>query len=132
MRTVDAASACTEAGGWRSVAPALAMLLASVLLVIGLSVRLPQAGSQTALVFSPGISSDQAIGSLASVDARIVRSGGLDNIVIAYFERPVSWVELRRLGVVLPLDPIVAGGCAARSPATPSRPMPTASQREWT
>ena len=75
MSAVDSASAHTTAEGWRSVAPALAMLLASMALLIGLSIRLPEAGGQAALVFSPGVPPDQAIGSLASVDARVVRSG---------------------------------------------------------
>lgn len=101
------------------------MLAASVILLLGLAVRPPQAGAQAALIFSPGISRDQAMGSLARIDARIVRSGGLDNVVIAYFERPVSWSELRQLGVMLSLDPIVAGGCAPEIAATAYRRPPT-------
>jgi hypothetical protein len=97
---------------WRPFLPAVAMLAASVVLIAGLSIRTPAAGEQVALVFAPGVSPEAAIGGLAGVDARIVRPGGLDNVVVAYFERAVSWAELRRLGVLLPLDPILAGGCA--------------------
>jgi len=89
------------------------MLAASVVLVAGLSIRTPAAGAQAALVFAPGVSPAAAIGGLAAIDARIVRQGGLGNVVIAQFERDVSWAELRRLGVLLSLDPILAGGCAA-------------------
>ncbi len=132
MSAVDSASAHTEAGGWGAIGPALAMLLASVVLLIGLSIRLPEAGGQAALVFSPGVPAEQAIGSLASIDARIVRPGGVDNVLIAYFERPVSWAELRRLGVVLSLDPLVAGGCVELSPPSPSLPQSAPAEREWT
>lgn len=101
-----------EAPGAAPFVPALAMLLASVVLLVGLSVRAPVAGAQIALVFLPGISAEQAIGSLARVDARLVRPGGFDNVVVAYFERAVGWSELRDLGVLVSLDPILAGGCA--------------------
>lgn len=105
-------SAAAEAPGAAPFVPALAMLLASVMLLVGLSVRTPEAGAQTALVFLPGTSAEQAIGSLARVDARLVRPGGFDNVVVAYFDRAVGWSELRDLGVLLSLDPILAGGCA--------------------
>ena len=106
--------------GWRPFFPAFAMLAASVVLIVGLAVRTPAAGEQVALVFAPGMSPAAAIGGLAGVEARIVRPGGLDNVVVAYFERAVSWAELRRLGVLLPLDPILAGGCATPAARTPS------------
>ena len=114
---------CTgfETTGWRPLAPALAMLAASLLLLPGLAIRLPEAGAQVALVFSPGIPREQAIQGLAGMDARIVRAGGFDNVLIAQFERPVAWAELSALGVILPLDPIVAGGCAPRSAASVNR-----------
>ncbi len=98
------------------------MLAASALLLPGLAIRLPEAGSQVALVFSPAVSREQAIRSLADMDARIVRAGGFGNVLIARFDRPVAWAELRSLGVILPLDPIVAGGCAPRTAAIAIRP----------
>lgn len=127
MNAVRPVPCPAEANAWHGVAPALGMLLASVALLVGLSLRLPDAGSQVALVFSPRISPDQALGGLAGIDARIVRFGGFDNVVVAYFERPVSWAEMRRLGVLLSLDPIVAGGCAS-----PSQQPPVPAEREWT
>jgi hypothetical protein len=104
-----------EARPWLAFGPALALLVGSAALILGLSVRLPEAGSQAALVFSPGTSRDQALQTLRDFDARLVRSGGFDNILVAYFERPVGWAELRERGVLLPLDPLMAGGCASVS-----------------
>jgi hypothetical protein len=111
LTAVDLASRWRETAGRHPLAPALAMLVASVAMLLGLAVRLPSADAQVALVFPPGISRAQAMAGLAGLDARIVRAGGFGNIVIAHFDRPASWGELRRLGVLLSLDPIVAGGC---------------------
>lgn len=111
MSAVDLAAPVRETTVRHPFAPALAMLAASVALLVGLSIRLPAAGAQVALIFNPGTTADRIMVELASVDARIVRAGGLDNIVIAHFEHAVSWSELRRRGVLLPLDPIMAGGC---------------------
>lgn len=98
--------------GWRSLLPALSLLAASVVLVFVLSFRFPAAGDQVALVFPFGISADDAFLALADIDARPVRRGGMDNILIAQFDHVVSWSELRRAGVLMSLDPILAGGCA--------------------
>lgn len=111
MRRATAADLFPEATGIRPLPPALAMLAASIVLLLGLSVRTPGAGSQVALLFRPDVTADQAIGSLAGMDARLVRAGGLGNVVVAYFERAVGWPELRAVGVLLPLDPALAGVC---------------------
>lgn len=113
MSAVELAAPVRETTVRHPFAPALAMLAASVALLVGLTIRLPAAGAQVALIFTPGVTTDRIMVELASVDARIVRAAALDNIAIAHFEHDVSWAELRRLGVLLSLDPVVAGGCAS-------------------
>lgn len=97
--------------------PAIAMVTASAALAVALSVRLPMAGTQAALVFAPGTSTIEMLQALARLDARMVRPGGMAGIVVAQFEADASWSALRRAGVWLPLDPVLAGGCAPSSGA---------------
>ncbi|SMF06805.1 hypothetical protein SAMN06265365_102313 [Tistlia consotensis] len=101
------------AGGLRALLPALVLLLVSLLVMPALAVRLPSAGQEVALVFPPGTSSDAAIGAVASADGLLVRPGGFDNLMIARFPHALGWLALWRLGVVVALDPAVAGACAA-------------------
>jgi len=108
---------------WRGLLPAAALLAACLIAVVIMHLRLPKAGEQLAVVFPPGTSLAQAAGILGAADARLVRSGGLDNIVVAEFTRDMSLAELVRGGMWLALDPQVAGGCLAPIVSAGHSPM---------
>lgn len=98
---------------WRGLVPALGLLAASLVLVVAMSLHLPKAGEQVAVVFPPGTSLLESAAVLAAVDARLVRAGGFDSIIVAEFSRDMSLADLRRRGIWFSLDPRAVGGCLA-------------------
>ncbi len=98
-------------GTWRSIAPAFALALGTGLFLSALSLRAPAAQEPVALFFDPTIGSDAALHRVAALDGRIVRVGGLRNVVVAVFERDLDVAQLWRHGAWIGIDPVFFGGC---------------------
>ena len=101
----------TEAQGIGVLLPAITLILLSVLMLGGLSVKTPAAGEQVAVVFPPGTPQVRAMAKLDGLGARVVRGGAFGNVVVAHFDTARSWADLRRVGAWIAIDPLAAGGC---------------------
>lgn len=104
-------NAKANAESWHGFLPAMALLACSLLLVSAMHLRLPKAGEQVAVVFAPGTSLLHAAAVLSTADARLVRSGGFDSVIVAEFTRDMSFFELIRRGMWFALDSRGIGGC---------------------
>jgi hypothetical protein len=100
-----------KAESWQGVLPAMALLAGSLLLVLAMHLRLPKAGEQVAVVFPPGTSLVAAATALSAANARLVRPGGIDSIIVAEFAQDMSFAELIQRGMWFALDPEAIGGC---------------------
>ncbi|MDJ0942749.1 MAG: hypothetical protein QNJ30_04770 [Kiloniellales bacterium] len=105
-RARDPHSACR-----RSLVPAAGVLALGILFLAGLTAAPKDWRGQLALVFSPQASSTEIMAAVAAMEARVVRGGGLGNLVVVSFDRETTYAELRRHGAWLVLDPILAGAC---------------------
>ena len=113
MSAKTARRACkTETVSWRGLLPAVGVLLLGMLFLAGLTAAPKAWRGQMALVFAPDASAAEIVTAVAAMDARLVRSGGLGNLVVVSFDRETSYAELRRHGAWLALDPVLAGACA--------------------
>jgi hypothetical protein len=91
-------------------------LAASVLLVVALSIQLPRAGAQTVLFFDPSTDGGEALGALVRGGGRLVDVGAASTILIARFDRDLSWSDLHAMGVWAAFDPTSLVGCLAAPP----------------
>lgn len=111
MRKINNSS--KQQGTWRSVAPAVALAFGTGLFLTALSLRTPAAQEPVALFFDPTVSSDAALHKVAALDGRIIRVGGLSNIVVAVFDHDVTVTQLWRHGAWVGIDPVFFGGCGS-------------------
>lgn len=88
-----------------------AMAALATTVVLATVLRLPSSDRPIALVFAPGTSTAEAVGSLASLDGRLIATGGFDNIIVAQFAADIGYGALRAAGVWLALEPLAFGGC---------------------
>ena len=91
--------------------PAASLMLCGVVFLTFLAAWPKQWDGQLALVFAPGTTQERVFSAVTALDARVVRSGGMANVVIVDLDRVVSMTEIRSLGAWLALDPVIAGAC---------------------
>ncbi len=97
---------------WRGLLPAAGVLLVGVIFLAGLTAAPKSWRGQLALVFSPSATAAEVMAAVAGLEARLVRHGGLRNLVVVSFDRETSFAELRHHGAWLALDPVVMGACS--------------------
>ena len=113
MRANTARRTCnSDSTSWRGLLPAAGVLLVGMLFLAGLTAAPKAWRGQMALVFAPNAGAAEIMTAVAAMEARMVRSGGLGNLVVVSFDRETSYAELRRHGAWLALDPVLAGACA--------------------
>ncbi|MGO1120270.1 hypothetical protein ACTL6U_16310 [Rhodovibrionaceae bacterium A322] len=96
----------------RSLLITAGFLLLTVLAPVVLSISAPAAGQQRALVFAPGTHLPDVFAALEGTGARIVRANDSGSVVVAAFSEEQTLNELWKRGVLLTLDPWLAGGCS--------------------
>ena len=96
---------------WRGLLPAAGILLIGILFLAGLTAAPKAWRGQLALVFPPSASAAEVMAAVAGMEARLVRLGWLENLVVVSFDREISYAELSRHGAWLALDPILMGAC---------------------
>ena len=101
-----------DLAGWRGVLPAVCVLLIGLSFLAGLAASPKEWRGQLALVFSPKATTAEIVTAVAAMEARLVRNGGLGNLVVVSFDRETSYAELRRHGAWLALDPVLLGACS--------------------
>ena len=101
-----------DTGSTGSLAPALGLVLATVIILFGLTIKPPGSGKPVAVVFGPSVSAQEAFLRVAALDGRIVREGGWDNVIVASFAPGTSFQTLKEMGALLTLDPVLTGGCS--------------------
>jgi len=97
---------------WHGLLSAAGLLLIGILFLTGLTAAPKAWRGQLALVFPPGASAAEVMAAVAGMEARLVRLGGFQNLVVVSFDREISYAELRRHGAWLALDPILMGACS--------------------
>ena len=113
MRAKTVRRACnSDSTSWRGLLPAASVLLVGMLFLAALAAAPKAWRGQIALVFAPNAGAAEIMTAVAAMEARLVRSGGLGNLVVVSFDRETSYAELRRHGAWLALDPVLAGACA--------------------
>lgn len=117
-RRVPSSGSPKNAGGLLTYLPAVAMLIASVVVLGGLSLRPPADERQVAAIFEPGAGFASIQTRLAGTGMRLVRNGLFENIVIVDLgDRSTG--KLLEAGAWFVVDPQALGGCFA--PPTTSR-----------
>ena len=93
--------------------------LLSMLLMVGVLATAADPSSQVALVYSPGITANDALTRAAGTGAWIVRLGRFDWIVVVAPQAndPEFYARARASGVLAILSPWVAGACAPSIPS---------------
>ncbi len=97
---------------WRGLLPAAGVLLVGTLFLASLTAAPKAWRGQLALVFTPSANAAQVAAAVAAMEARLVRHGGLRNLVVVSFDRETSYAEIHRHGAWLALDPILLGACS--------------------
>ena len=97
---------------WRGLLPAAGVLAIGIFFLASLTAAPKAWRGQLALVFSPSANAAEVMAAVAGLEARLVRHGGLRNVVVVSFDREISFAELRRHGAWLALDPILMGACS--------------------
>ena len=93
------------------------------MLAIGLVSAVPFAGAladapvtgQAAILLNPSLSKAEQMNRIAATQARIVRFGALNGLVIVDMPDPETRRALRRSGAWLIADPLILGGCLTAS-----------------
>ena len=94
----------------RSLVPALALTLTSLLLV-GVFALLPQQGTVVAVVFAPWGSPTDALKRVAAADGLVLREGAFGNILVTRSDSPDFIDRLYRAGAWAVLNPVAFSGC---------------------
>ncbi len=105
-------------GGVSSLLPAACLLAVSLIVVGSLRLHPPADATQVAVLFPFGTGLGEAIDRLERVDARVVRTGWRDLLVVAELADGTPPGRLRAVGAWLVADPVVLGGCFVSVPAT--------------
>lgn len=124
---------CADAGmpsragsRWQGPGLVAAAMIAGIGFAVA-SAAAPRPGAASvAVVFMPGTGFPEAAARLAEIDARIMRIGAAENIVIARFEHGWSLPALWKIGALFPLDALGVGDCLlprrqALSPLSPAK-----------
>ena len=100
---------------WRDFSAPFWLLVVSVI-GSGLLMMMSTPKDGFAAVVAPiGTSFEETVSMIAAADGRIVRTGGMDNIIIAQFDNPDYSAKLKSAGVWFVTDPLALGGCSATS-----------------
>ncbi|MFD2206173.1 hypothetical protein [Kiloniella antarctica] len=91
--------------------PALFLLLFSSMYFVYLFFRPPEMTKQIAVLFPPNITFQQIHSYLAEIDARIVRVGLWDNLVVIDLGAKLDTSMIQIPGALLLLDAVTTGGC---------------------
>lgn len=124
---------CADAGmpsragsRWKGPCLVAAAMIAGLGFTVA-SAAAPRPGATSvAVVFMPGTGFPEAATRLATLDARIMRIGAAENIVIARFPHGWSLPALWKTGALFPLDALPVGDCLlprmqALSPLSPAK-----------
>ncbi len=91
--------------------PAVVLMLSSLVVLIVAATAPPTDGRPVAAVFGPGLTLAETIARVGPTGATIVRTGGLDNIVIVQSDDPALVQHLRAAGAWLIVDPRAVAAC---------------------
>ena len=95
-----------------NLAPAICLIVASIVILFVLTLKSPGSGDPVAIVFDTSVSAEEAFLRVAALDGRILREGGWDNVIVAAFAPGTSFQALKEMGALFTLDPILTGGCS--------------------
>ena len=95
--------------------PAMAMLLASVALLVWLEAR-PRDPLQVAAIFSPWTSGDDAFARAVVAGGQVIRQGATDTILVVHGDDPRLIDRLYAAGAWAVIDPVAFGGCLVKWP----------------
>ena len=93
-------------------APALLLLLGSVLASAFGAMRPAEDAPQVAAVFPPYVKSQDVMRAVARAGGRMVRTGIAEYVVVVALDEGASPSALYDAGAWLVMDPLKAGGCA--------------------
>ena len=107
-----------ETGTVRALLPALALMVGTTAGIGAMLFQAPTEARQYAVLFAPGTPLIEVLDSLAVEDARLVRTGLWDNLVVADFGAQRDKEDIHLPGAWLWLDPVRLGGCFTDTPVT--------------
>ncbi len=102
---------------WKHWLQPAAMLALSWVAVTCMALRPDPGAELVGIIFPPWWSATQAVAAAASTGAEIVRLGAVQTILVVRPARNDGIARLGAAGVLLAVDPLLAGGC----PPDPAR-----------
>ena len=105
--------AAGKTGGWRVMAAAVGMMLASVLPIIWIEAQ-PRDGADVAAVFPPWATGESAFARVVAAGGMVVRQGTLDTILVVHGANPGLIGRLYAAGAWAVIDPVAFGGCLVK------------------
>lgn len=93
-----------------SILPALLITLSSAVIASAASLAAPASG-KVGVIFSPGLSGEEATQRVVAAGGLPVDIGTFDNIVVAWVENPTFGERIEEEGAWLTFDPLGLGGC---------------------